>query len=72
MNAIRTSLNRAPQPPASEDQLEAMRRRAWLESGICTVKPDELGDDWLRQAVINFATKRWGRRNAGKVCGHDD
>lgn len=64
MNVIRTSLRNAPSEPASEDQLEAMRRRAWVESGIATIKPFELvDDDWFRQAVINFAVKRWGKRN---------
>jgi len=48
--------------------LDAFRRRAWHEQGIAALPVAEITDDWLRQAVINEATRRWGPRNAG---GHD-
>jgi hypothetical protein len=39
-----------------------MRRRAWHEQGVATLALDEIGDAVLRQAVINEAVRRWGRR----------
>jgi hypothetical protein len=57
MNFIRTSLSRAPGEATSEDAMEAMRQRAWLEQGVCVVRPAEIQDDWLRQGLISFAVR---------------
>ena len=43
-------------------ELEAMRRRAWVEQGVVTLSPDEVADGWLRQALLNLAVRRWGAR----------
>lgn len=53
-----------PSSPLDEDQIEAMRRRAWMEQGVVMLRPDEVIDDWLRQALVNEAVKRFGKRSA--------
>jgi hypothetical protein len=59
----RTCLARMlPRTPTSPVELEAMRRRAWLEQGIAVLPIQELSDDWTRQIVINEAVKLYGRR----------
>jgi hypothetical protein len=61
----RSSLNRGGSSPASEDQLDAMRAAAWHRHGVASLAIHDITDPWLRQAVINEATRRWGRRRAG-------
>ena len=62
MTPIRSSLARAPALPTRPEELERLRERAWQEQGIAVLNPREIVDDWLRQAIKNFAAKRWGRR----------
>lgn len=52
----------------TESELETMRRAAWLGQGVVAVKPGDITDDWLRQALINFAEARYGKRS-GNVPG---
>lgn len=60
---IRTSLaNAVMSGPTATSELDAMRRRAWREQGVVALKPEDITDDWLRQAVVNEAVKRWGKR----------
>lgn len=69
------SLYGAPRPPlcpldlgrSPTDQatLDAFRRRAWHEQGIAALPVTEITDAWLRQAITNEATRRWGPRNSG-------
>lgn len=70
------SLHGAPRPPrssldfgrtpADDRALDAMRRRAWHEQGVAMLAVGEVADDWLRQAIINEAVRRWGPRNGGE------
>jgi hypothetical protein len=46
-------------------EMDSMRRRAWHEQGIAAVQVADITDPWLRQALINEATRRWGRRCNG-------
>jgi hypothetical protein len=46
-----------------------MRAAAWHRHGVAALPVAEIADDWLRQAVINEATRRWGRRNGGTSHG---
>ena len=46
----------------TETELEAMRRAAWLWQGMIAVKPSDITDVWLRQALTNFAEARYGKR----------
>jgi hypothetical protein len=45
--------------------MEALRRRVWHQHGVASLSIDEITDPWLRQAVINEATRRWGPRDGG-------
>jgi hypothetical protein len=43
--------------------MDVLRRRAWHEQGVASLAIQDITDPWLRQAVINEATRRWGPRN---------
>ena len=58
---IRSSLSRMqPQKPANDNDLFAMRRAAWRKQGVIVIRPDDISDDWVRQAMINEAKKQYG------------
>lgn len=60
---IRSSLTRhLPQSPVADDELYAMRRAAWRKQGIAVLRVAEIGDDWLRTAVVNEANRLYGRK----------
>ena len=60
---MRSSLARLQPPsPKTEDELHAMRRAAWRKQGVAVLRPEDIRDDWTRQAVINEATRQYGRR----------
>jgi hypothetical protein len=50
--------------PTDEDLL-AMRRAAWRKQGVIMLRPEEVRDDWTRQALINEANRLYGRRAGG-------
>lgn len=61
---MRSSLNRClPRSLPTDDELFAMRRAAWRTQGIAVIRPAEIRDDWLRQAVVNEATRLYGKRD---------
>jgi hypothetical protein len=45
--------------------MDSMRRRAWHEQGIAALPVSDITDPWLRQAITNEATRRWGARSTG-------
>jgi hypothetical protein len=55
---------RARTAPSDEDLL-AMRRAAWRQQGVVVLRPDDVRDDWTRQALINEANRLYGRRPGG-------
>jgi hypothetical protein len=70
----------APRPPRScldsgtraasnDNELNAMRAAAWHRHGVAALAVDDISDPWLRQAIINEASRRWGRRNGGSGHG---
>jgi hypothetical protein len=60
---VRGSLERhLPRSLPTEDELFAMRRAAWRKQGIVVVRLADVHDDWTRQALINEATRLYGRR----------
>ena len=60
---VRGSLERhLPQPAPTEQELFAMRRAAWRKQGIVVIRPADVRDDWTRQALVNEATRLYGRR----------
>jgi len=40
----------------------AMRRAAWRKQGIVVIRPADIRDAWTRQALVNEATRLYGRR----------
>jgi hypothetical protein len=54
-----------PTAPSAEDLL-AMRRAAWRNQGMVVLRPDDVRDDWTRQALINEANRLYGRRPGGE------
>jgi hypothetical protein len=51
-------------PPSDEDLL-ARRRAARRQQGVIMLRPEEIRDDWTRQALINEANRLYGRRPGG-------
>ena len=46
----------------TEDELFTMRRAAWRRQGIVVITPDDIHDEWIRQAVVNEAERLYGRQ----------
>ena len=42
-----------------------MRLRAWRHQGVAVLRPEEIQGPWPRQALINEAERRFGRRREG-------
>jgi len=51
-----------PRSAPTDEDLLAMRRAAWRKQGLVVLQPEEVRDDWLRQALINEANRLYGRR----------
>jgi hypothetical protein len=65
-SGVRGSLERhLPRTPPTEDELFAMRRAAWRKQGIAVIRPADVRDDWMRQALVNEATRLYGPREVG-------
>ena len=58
----RSCLDRGTRSTISEADLHALRARAWREHGVASLAITDIIDDWVRQAVINEAVRRWGPR----------
>jgi hypothetical protein len=52
-------------PAATTGQVRALGARAWHDEGIVCLRPEELTDVFLRQAVINAAERLYGKRLDG-------
>ena len=60
---VRGSLERhLPRSLPTEDELFAMRKAAWRKQGIVVLRIDNLRDEIIRQAVLDEATRLYGRR----------
>jgi hypothetical protein len=46
-----------------------MRAAAWHRHGVAALPIQDITDPWLRQAITNEATRRWGRRKEGHTDG---
>jgi hypothetical protein len=51
-----------PQTPPTEAELFAMRRAAWRRQGIVVIRPADVHDEIIRQALVNEATRLYGQR----------
>lgn len=60
---MRSYLGRAAgRTPTNDDELQAMRKAAWHKQGVVMVKPEEIRNEWARQALINHANELYGER----------
>jgi hypothetical protein len=60
---VRGSLDRhLPRSAPGEEELFAMRRAAWRKQGIVVVRLADVRDEIIRQALVNEATRLYGRR----------
>jgi hypothetical protein len=50
----------------TDNDLLIMRRAAWRKQGVIMLRPEEVRDDWTRQALINEANRLYGRRMGGE------
>jgi hypothetical protein len=55
----------AARSPSPEAELVAMRRAAWRTQGVVVLRPEDVRDDWTRQALVNEANRLYGRRPGG-------
>ena len=55
-----------PRSLPTEDELFAMRRAAWRKQGIAVLRPGDICDNWARQAIVNEATRLYGRREMAR------
>jgi hypothetical protein len=55
--------------PTTKLELNALRAAAWHRHGVAALAVDEIADPWLRQALINEATRRWGGRQGENTHG---
>jgi hypothetical protein len=42
-----------------------VRRAAWRTQDVVVLRPEDVRDDWTRQALINEANRLYGRRLGG-------
>lgn len=60
---VRGSMTRhLPRSSSTDDEMFAMRRAAWRKQEIAVLRVTDIRDDWLRQAVMNEATRLYGQR----------
>ena len=64
MSDVQSLLGRyqGPTVAISEAELERMAARAWRDHGIVLLRPEDLPNPFDRQAVINVAERRYGKR----------
>ena len=58
---VRAQARSAP----TDDDLLAMRRAAWRKQGVVVLRPEDVQDDWTRQALVDEAERLYGRRPGG-------
>jgi hypothetical protein len=54
-----------PRTAPGDEDLLAMRRAAWRQQGVVVLRPEDVRDDWTRQALINEANRLYGGRRGG-------
>ena len=60
---LRSSLERhLPRSLPTEKELFAMRRAAWRKQGILVIRLTDVRDEIIRQALVDEATRLYGRR----------
>lgn len=65
----RSSLDGGTRSATTTPEMEMLRRRVWQQQGVVSLHLEDITDPWLRQAIQNEATRRWGPRNGGQHHG---
>lgn len=52
-----------PKAPASSEELEDLRKKAWKREGVLVVRPEQLTDIWTQQLLINLGNELYGKRH---------
>lgn len=65
----RSCLNLGTRSTTTDADLDAMRAAAWHRHGVAALAITDITDAWLRQALINEATRRWGPRRGAQHHG---
>ena len=66
MAELKSQLGRhQPRRATPGDELLAMRKAVWHRQGIVVLRPEDVRDAWTRQALLNEATRLYGRRREG-------
>lgn len=66
MTGPRSSLSRhASRAPTDPEQLRRLRAAAWHGQGVVVIRPEDVADDWIRQAILNEAERLYGKRGSG-------
>lgn len=50
----------------AEDRDRAARTALWHRRGVAVIDPEDILDEWLRQAVINYANGAYGQQRQGR------
>lgn len=63
-NRLRCSFARVTARAAmNEDEMQAMRRRAWRENGVLVLRPEDIADERARQVLMKAALALYGPRS---------
>jgi hypothetical protein len=65
----RSCLDRGTRSATNDIEMQRLRAAAWHQQGVASLAIEDIADPWLRQALINEANRRWGRRNGGSSHG---
>lgn len=49
-----------PRPATSPEELKALRRKAFIEQGVVTIRLADVPDAWTKQAILNEARRQLG------------
>lgn len=58
---------RYPRTATSAEELAEMRRRAWRQQGVLSLRLEDIPDDWLRAGLLAWATAQYGPRPGAPV-----
>lgn len=60
--APRCAAVRYPRSQTTAEELAEMRRRAWRQQGVLSLRLEDIPDDWLRAGLLAWATAQYGPR----------
>ena len=63
MAKLRSQLARLQLTPTlNDEEVHDYARKAYHQKGLALVRIDELKDPFVKQEIINYADKKWGKR----------